>query len=349
MLYKNDRPFTSLILAVMVIVMCALPVNAATIKFGEPPQNLVMAITWREDGQYLAVGMGNNVLILDDKYALVSLLEGHTDFVTDLAWRSDDEYIVSASADESLIVWDISTSEPQMVFTQHTQPVTSVAWERACGTIVSGDFIGNLYLWKPFTGDMGEELLGMHQPAAVEELIFTSDNTSCVVMGLNNSHFVMWRYSGWNVPYLTLPPIDLVEHWGMSLNPNEDVVAIAGINGIQFIDINTYRISHIEAVGYRSVAWSSNGMNLWVMGGTLDVFDANTGDLLEEINVPSPNNDYFGFGNLKPFSISPDDRYILTPGESRTGEIMVWDATTYELLQTINLPALLGESNSDNQ
>jgi WD40 repeat protein len=66
------------------------------------------------------------------------VLEGHTSWVTSVAFSSDGTRIVSGSGDESVRVWDVSTGKVQSVLEGHTDWVSSVAFSSDGTRIVSG-------------------------------------------------------------------------------------------------------------------------------------------------------------------------------------------------------------------
>jgi len=52
-------------------------------------------------------------------------LHGHTDKVTDFIFTSDNQYLISASADKTLIIWSVRTSNNLHTFRGHNRGVTS--------------------------------------------------------------------------------------------------------------------------------------------------------------------------------------------------------------------------------
>jgi WD40 repeat protein len=75
----------------------------------------------------------------------LKVLEGHTDWVTSIAFSPDGRRIVSGSEDKSVRVWDSSTGETLEVLEGHTHAVTSVAFSPDDRRIVSGS--DNVRVW----------------------------------------------------------------------------------------------------------------------------------------------------------------------------------------------------------
>ncbi len=68
-------------------------------------------------GKYLAVACTMQksetiIKIFNVEVGVIKIvLRGHRDLIHDLSWSADDNYLVSASADGSAKVWDLTTKE----------------------------------------------------------------------------------------------------------------------------------------------------------------------------------------------------------------------------------------------
>ncbi|MEM7346017.1 MAG: WD40 repeat domain-containing protein [Chloroflexota bacterium] len=78
------------------------------------------AITWSPDGTHLAISTWDNYIQIwdvstetdsneDISATLKITLEGHTDWITDLVWLSNNRRIISLSKDDTVRVWDVDT------------------------------------------------------------------------------------------------------------------------------------------------------------------------------------------------------------------------------------------------
>lgn len=97
-------------------------------KFMDMPSMLPNQVQWRFDterqgclriefsnnGKYLAMACtlksGKTIIKVADVEIgkLIVILRGHHDLIHDLCWSPDDNYLVSASADGSAKVWDLT-------------------------------------------------------------------------------------------------------------------------------------------------------------------------------------------------------------------------------------------------
>ena len=122
-------------------------------------EGAIYAIALSPNNQYLAVGghMGT-----DSKYKgairlydfpsrkLVAVLKSHTGIVYDLHFSEDNRYLVSASGDSNLKLWDVASRKLKKTFYEHTDAVS--------GAFMHGNFIysssldGTVKKWKPESG-----------------------------------------------------------------------------------------------------------------------------------------------------------------------------------------------------
>eukprot|EP01012_Entosiphon_sulcatum_P052406 TRINITY_DN72030_c0_g1_i1.p2 TRINITY_DN72030_c0_g1~~TRINITY_DN72030_c0_g1_i1.p2 ORF type:complete len:320 (-),score=72.86 TRINITY_DN72030_c0_g1_i1:139-1098(-) len=74
-------------------------------------------------------------------------LEGHTNFVQDVAISSDGQFVLSGSWDCTLRLWDLSTGQSTRRFVGHEKDVMSVAFSADNRQIVSGSRDHKLKVW----------------------------------------------------------------------------------------------------------------------------------------------------------------------------------------------------------
>jgi WD40 repeat protein len=78
---------------------------------------------------------------------------GHLDPVQDLAITSDGQYLISASQDRTMVLWEVETGEPLLILDEesedgHTRPIQVVTINQAGDRVVSGDTEGKVLLWQ---------------------------------------------------------------------------------------------------------------------------------------------------------------------------------------------------------
>jgi WD40 repeat protein len=78
---------------------------------------------------------------------LIRTLRGHTSLVLAAAVTSDGRRVVSASSDNTLIVWDLARGEVERVLTGHTSDVTANVVTPDCRRVISGSLDATVRVW----------------------------------------------------------------------------------------------------------------------------------------------------------------------------------------------------------
>jgi WD40 repeat protein len=75
-------------------------------------------------------GEDNSIIVMDGTpFKFVKTLKGHTGFVNKVAFRPDGMFIVSVSADKSIVIYDSDTLEVvRKIDKAHTKGIIDVAW-----------------------------------------------------------------------------------------------------------------------------------------------------------------------------------------------------------------------------
>lgn len=98
----------------------------------------------------------NRTSVEDDYGVPEKRLEGHADFVSDVAISNTGDYAVSASWDRALRLWNLKTGESIVKFQGHTKDVLTVAFSPCNRQIVSGGRDGALIMWNVKGERMGK-------------------------------------------------------------------------------------------------------------------------------------------------------------------------------------------------
>jgi len=90
----------------------------------------VTTVDWNREGTLLATGSSDGIArIWDRRGGLKATLREHTGSIFSLKWSRNAQHLLSASFDESAIVWDVATGAVKQHFKKHTMAVLDVDWQ----------------------------------------------------------------------------------------------------------------------------------------------------------------------------------------------------------------------------
>lgn len=123
-------------------------------------------------------GVDNSILLWDiQSHSQQAILEGHQLAVTSIALNADGNRLASASADQTVRIWDVETGQAAMPpLTGHTDAVMSVAFNPDGTVLASGGFDRTIRLWDAQTGAPINQPLTGHTDAVLS-VAFSPDGT----------------------------------------------------------------------------------------------------------------------------------------------------------------------------
>ena len=117
-----------------------------------------------------------------------SILEGHTDNVTALAFSPDSRTLATGSFDDTIRLWDVETDAHKFTLTGHTGYIESVAFSPDGNTLASASRDGTVRLWDTISGAHKSTLIGYTNTVA-----FSPDGkTLASAGGLNHKDIQLW-------------------------------------------------------------------------------------------------------------------------------------------------------------
>lgn len=103
----------------------------------------INSIAWSPDSKYIAVGSWVEVGIWDPTNAtLIKILNGHYNDVSAVNWSKDGRRIISASADRSVLLWDVNSSAvlKKVETNKEVDAALSMAWSPSAQIIATGNY-----------------------------------------------------------------------------------------------------------------------------------------------------------------------------------------------------------------
>jgi WD40 repeat protein/transcriptional regulator with XRE-family HTH domain len=130
---------------------------------------------------------------------LIRTLHGHTRPVTDCAISPDGTWIVSASEEGTLRLWDVHSGALRFILERHAAPVTCCAITPGGNRIISASSDGTIKIWNAYTGS---ELLSFHGHDNAVTRCEVSPDGAWFVSASQDGTLKLWNISSIN----TLPP-----------------------------------------------------------------------------------------------------------------------------------------------
>ena len=159
------------------------------------------SLAFSPDGGQLAIVTGYSVYIYGFTGGLLQrTIAGHSDSVNSVSWSPDGKLLATASNDNTVRIWNVSSGEEMAAFNGHGEVVRTVRWSPDGTRIASAADGGGILIWDP------ETLTGLGSLNGSYPLAWSPDGRSIASSGPGNGSVLLWDVaSGEILRQLVLP------------------------------------------------------------------------------------------------------------------------------------------------
>ncbi|EIW85763.1 WD40 repeat-like protein [Coniophora puteana RWD-64-598 SS2] len=171
-----------------------MDVKQGTAFYGPKFDSAVTSVSYSPNGKCIASASKDGICLWSPESGrqLGKSLDGHTDWIQDIAFSPDGRHLVSGSNDTTVCVWDLVTYELALdPLEGHTCSVWAVGYSPNGTLIASGGRDGTTRLW---TSDGGKTIAILEHSSGVRQLSF-SPNGSNLATGCLDGLIYTWDVS----------------------------------------------------------------------------------------------------------------------------------------------------------
>ncbi|MFP4650991.1 MAG: WD40 repeat domain-containing protein [Phormidium sp.] len=252
----------------------------------------------------------------------INRLQGHDGHVTSISFSPNGRLIASAGSDRTIRVWDWQSGREIQRLAGNTSTVASLSFSPDGQMIVSGSQDGIIKLWELETGNV------VHRIEAHIRRVTSLDFSSTgdfIVSGSLNSTAKIWDSETGEI--IKIFSSDLNSIYGISLSPDDKMLATAAYGGIDIWDLESG--DKLKTFGGNigpiySVDFSRDGKSI-AAGGydtNITLWDIETGEKFQTLRDHQDS--------VKSVKFSPTNPMVASGSDDAT--LKLWNLQTEEII-----------------
>ena len=188
----------------------------------------VTSVAWFGDTQIISASLDRQIQTRKMSGELLSICHGHSRAVSSLCLLSDEKTLVSAGADQTVRVWNLSTGNLIRSLSQHTRPVHAVAPRPTASglpMVASASVDRTIRFWQPTIGRMVRYIRLDAEPL---DIAWTHDGAR-IVAACSDGHVRVVD----PIAVKVTDDLPAIEEWAyaISVHPTDNSIAVGGTNG----------------------------------------------------------------------------------------------------------------------
>ena len=219
-----------------------------------------------------------------------SILRGHKQAVSSLAWSPDGSQLASGSLDRSVRLWRQGQADASLIIQQHTLGVQTIAWEPAGTQIASAGKDNNIQICSTTSGNLNATFTNTN--GAINRIAWSQDGANLFVTTV-----------GGGLQKIILKDKMFVQEGAkatfraLAFSPDGRYLALGAESGyIAFLALPELRRLHIARIhkgSIRALAWSSDSTQLASGGAdkTIQILDLAAQRIVNNLVCSSIVND----------------------------------------------------------
>jgi len=255
---------------------------------------------------------------------------GHSDTVTSIKLTSDGQYLVSASYDNTVKIWDFYKGDLIRTLRGHSSWIISVCLTPKSNKIISSDLDGIIKIWDFKTG---KEIYTIRTYEEDHKSITVTPDGNLLITGSTDGTITLWDLKTFKrLKEITVQNGSHSSHITSLLVTADNNLLITGSNDkqIKIWDLKQTKLIRTivfdEYVDSLDISKDNNTIIASVWDGKIKLIDLNTGNIRKEINEKLK---YVKIGRLSP----EQDLLLSFAGSEGDGEFYIREVSSGEIKQ----------------